>query len=400
MNERLEDIVKNNEKYKLDGVVAPKEASGSNLAALAATAAAGLPSWNAKPCDLIGRMKEEEKLKKLLLRQCSHDKDVVCVVGVSGVGKTSLVRNAYEDAEIRGHFAIHIWTSFPPDTSDWIILPEIYRIFFDASSALNDLNHETGQQEEMNLDKNGSGNMVGWTAPYENWKNNMEIQLSNQSYLLVLDCRQISITKWQRILDNLPRGAAGSKIMLITELDEGYTGEDSETIGIDIRSHRKDHLVFMNLQGKLDITELNEGSSTSSHGRQISLSNLSKLVLKQTHMDQDFINKLASLKNLTSLLLLNDSFDGEKLVFPPNGFKKLKMLRVSHLDKVEKEKKIVVRSKMENLETFELIEFNGCVEAESPPIIDAKINKTFYSKESLVVYACVFANKSLVHFCA
>jgi Cdc6-like AAA superfamily ATPase len=58
---------------------------------------------------VYGRDAEREKIIGLLISGESSDLNVLPVIGIGGVGKTTLARFVYRDQRIRYHFDLQIW---------------------------------------------------------------------------------------------------------------------------------------------------------------------------------------------------------------------------------------------------------------------------------------------------
>ncbi|CAN6207496.1 unnamed protein product [Urochloa humidicola] len=64
---------------------------------------------------------------------------------------------------------------------------------------------------------------------------------------------------------------------------------------------------------------------------QYTLPNLTRIVLKQTKVDKKFMDKIGELPSLTELVLSDESYVGEKLVFSDSGFNHITNLVVTDL---------------------------------------------------------------------
>ncbi|KAF3449643.1 hypothetical protein FNV43_RR10374 [Rhamnella rubrinervis] len=92
-----------------------------------------------------------------------------------------------------------------------------------------------------------------------------------------------------------------------------------------------------------------------------SLSNLSKLVLKWSGLQVDPFESLQSLPNLVHVHL-NQAYDGETLCFKAGGFKMLKFLDISNLDRLRK-----VTIEKGTMPCLEEIGFTSCKSLEEVP---------------------------------
>uniref|UniRef100_A0A0D9WZ63 AAA+ ATPase domain-containing protein n=1 Tax=Leersia perrieri TaxID=77586 RepID=A0A0D9WZ63_9ORYZ len=193
INTRLEDIIQNKHKYKIDEVQ-----KGTYLTWKASTS---LPYTRRKMDDLHESNvriyeKQQEELEKALIEQPGeqHDKEqcrpmIITVYGKSGVGKTTLVRDIYNEMAKKKHFDVQAMECFAPYLSATNIIQQIVQ-------QLTEDNRTCRRSEVMQMFKN---------------------ELEGKKYLLVID-GEVSSTEWKNILDMLPseRGK-DSKIVHITQ---------------------------------------------------------------------------------------------------------------------------------------------------------------------------------------
>jgi len=135
---------------------------------------------------LVSREDKRGQLISALL-DSTHQK-VISVIGPSGVGKSTLVRDVYETLEIKNHFVEQALATFPPYSSASDILKLILR----------DL-----KEEDFTLSK------------MEVTKELLDKKLKGKQYLVVID-GEVSSTEWKNILGALPN-VAGSKVVRMSK---------------------------------------------------------------------------------------------------------------------------------------------------------------------------------------
>ncbi|KAJ1277147.1 hypothetical protein BS78_05G272300 [Paspalum vaginatum] len=172
INLRLEDIIANKEKYKI-------EAMPNDIATLTwkpstniSTVAKNLDDAQPSP------IKREDKVKQLeeALFSGKRNRLVICVTGEGGVGKATLVRELYERPTTKSRFEFQAWVSFAP---------------YLRSSSILQIIHQ--QLEEMETWVSAAG-----------IDKKVKQKLSNQKpFLLVLD-GEVTNSDWNDIRAALP----------------------------------------------------------------------------------------------------------------------------------------------------------------------------------------------------
>ncbi|KRG95185.1 hypothetical protein GLYMA_19G135500v4 [Glycine max] len=155
--------------------------------------------------DVIGREHDKEKIIELLMPQNPNDDDkslsVNPIVGIGGLGKTTLAKFVFNDKRIDKCFTLKMWVCV---SDDFDINQLIIKI-------INSANVADAPLPQQNL------NMVD----LELLQNQLRNILAGQKFLLVLDdVWNDDRVKWVE-LRNLIKvgGAAGSKILVTTRID-------------------------------------------------------------------------------------------------------------------------------------------------------------------------------------
>ncbi|TQE05366.1 hypothetical protein C1H46_008956 [Malus baccata] len=140
-----------------------------------------------------GRDGDKEKLKALLLlfdNESSSNFYVVPIVGMGGVGKTTLAQLLYNDEQVKEHF----------DTNAWVCVSEQYEGLRVIKTLIEEITKKPCENLEMN---------------------SLEVQLREQlrgkRFLLVLDdLWNENYDDWERLRILFTYGAKGSKVIVTT----------------------------------------------------------------------------------------------------------------------------------------------------------------------------------------
>ncbi|WVZ79806.1 hypothetical protein U9M48_027341 [Paspalum notatum var. saurae] len=121
-------------------------------------------------------------------------RSVISIVGESGIGKSTLAWEVYDSNEIMKKFNVRAWINVPPQIKEDDILYFIYKRI--CPEADEDKNLTTGAVH-----------------------NALKEYLSDKSYLVMID-GLANLTNWNSIIDSLPDNDKGSRVMIITRLED------------------------------------------------------------------------------------------------------------------------------------------------------------------------------------
>ncbi|XP_057718415.1 disease resistance protein RGA2-like isoform X2 [Arachis stenosperma] len=149
--------------------------------------------------DVIGREKDKERIIELLMENGS--KSVLSIVGVGGVGKTTVAKLVFNDVRIAQSFRLRIWVYVDQECGDSSKSKHV------ISKIIDFLNYSTSSFA------NALGNL-----DMEILKNQLKDKLANKKFLLVLDDAWFhDRIQWTELRDLIWLDAAkGSKILVTT----------------------------------------------------------------------------------------------------------------------------------------------------------------------------------------
>ncbi|XP_039167420.1 putative disease resistance protein RGA4 [Eucalyptus grandis] len=139
--------------------------------------------------DIIGRDDDKETVKKFLLNSdVKGNVSILPIVGIGGLGKTTLAQLVYNDEMVNEHFELKLWVC----VSNVFDMEEIVKNIL-ARVTKEVLNHDTLEQ--------------------------LRNKLRGRRYLLVLDDYWVAEREtWVNLKQLLVEGARGSKILITTRL--------------------------------------------------------------------------------------------------------------------------------------------------------------------------------------
>ncbi|KAL3533785.1 hypothetical protein ACH5RR_007306 [Cinchona calisaya] len=145
------------------------------------------------PSDVIGRNREKDEMVHLLMQNCSIEENfsVISVLGIGGLGKTTLAKLLYNDERISKHFKLRFWVSVSQDFDPRKLAYAIVSL--------------------------ATGNHCDKLVSFDQVLDRLEDSLRENRFLLILDgVWNVDRPKWIEFRSFLSGGACGSKIIVTT----------------------------------------------------------------------------------------------------------------------------------------------------------------------------------------
>ncbi|XP_071719761.1 putative disease resistance RPP13-like protein 1 [Rutidosis leptorrhynchoides] len=176
---------------KLDDIVMKKNFLGLDMNVKAETRSSYTTTSLVNVSKVVGREEDKNALLEKLLRDESHNQDmsVVSIVGMGGMGKTTLAQVLYNNETVKDHFELRAWVCVSDESDVVTISKEIYQAVTGEKKTFANLNllHEA-----------------------------LKEKLSKKRFLIVLDDVWSEDPKVWETLEQPLLGAPGSKIIVTT----------------------------------------------------------------------------------------------------------------------------------------------------------------------------------------
>ncbi|KAI3700681.1 hypothetical protein L2E82_45318 [Cichorium intybus] len=195
------------------------------------------------PSGIVGRKGEKKALVQQLLggkdESCNQNFSVVPIVGMGGVGKTTLARLLYDEKEVKDHFEVRAWVC----VSDEFDITNISKIIYQSV---------TGESKEF--------------ADLNLLQEALKEKLMKKLFLIVLDdVWSESYDDWDKLVGPFLVGAPGSKVIMTTRKEQllrklGYAHVDP------LQSLSHDDALSLFAQNALGVDNFDSHPTLRPHG--------------------------------------------------------------------------------------------------------------------------------------
>ena len=152
------------------------------------------------PLNVIGRDDDKEEIMYLFMdpfENAGRNVNVIPIVGIGGLGKTTLAKLVYNDERVVSHFQLRMWVCVSEDFNVTRLIKEILK------------------SAKVKIDEN---------LGIDQWQTSLRELLKDKKFLLVLDdVWNEDRNKWIELEDLLLGGCNGSKIIVTTRNDSVAT---------------------------------------------------------------------------------------------------------------------------------------------------------------------------------
>ncbi|KAL9451742.1 hypothetical protein AB3S75_013332 [Citrus x aurantiifolia] len=194
---------------------------------------------------VFGREAEKKEIVELLLRDDLRNDgefSVIPIIGMGGLGKTTLAQLVYNDARVQGHFDLKAWTCVSDDF-------DVIRL---TKTILRSITKQTTDDSDLNL-----------------LQEELKKKLSQKKFLLVLDdVWNENYNGWDRLRPPFEAGAPGSKI-IVTTRNQGVAAIMGTAPAYQLKKLSNDDCLSVFAQHSLGTRDFSSNKSLEEIGKKI-----------------------------------------------------------------------------------------------------------------------------------
>ncbi|CAJ2662727.1 unnamed protein product [Trifolium pratense] len=220
---KLKDIHENNIKYN------PESSNQSTSATEEEERKRSLQRLrrNVEEENVVGFVHQSEVVISRLIDGDSPHLNVVSIIGMGGLGKTTLARKVYNSDKVKKHFNCHAWVSVSNECRTRELLLGLLQNLMpehDYESRCGNKIKKKGKKKHNEAVSNSQGFS---SLSDDELKKRVWEFLKLKKYMLVLDDLW-KIQDWEEVKDAFPDGNIGSRILITSRLKEvaSHTGRD------------------------------------------------------------------------------------------------------------------------------------------------------------------------------
>ncbi|KAL0417101.1 UNVERIFIED_CONTAM: Disease resistance protein RPP13 [Sesamum latifolium] len=204
--EEIQGVIATLDSIKKEVVKVKENGDMKDQGPESSVAAAPSRSVNSGNDTMVG---SEEDLITLMDELTGHDstRRILAIVGMGGIGKTTLAKNIYDNSFIMEHFQVRAWVTV---SQEYNVREIILRLLHDINVSIGQNLQETRKNLVAFID--GMSRMSDYHLGEQLYKS-----LWGRRYLIVLDDLW-SIDAWMEIKTFFPDNSNGSRILLTTRL--------------------------------------------------------------------------------------------------------------------------------------------------------------------------------------